>query len=149
MLTRPLLCSAAIAAALAIAAPTGAGQLRELKKGDKITVRGCLSGSALDSTDVKGPENTQPVLEPLTFRLTGDKNLLKDLRQKHNNRVVEVTGELKSDLSPGFQTRTVGRVRIGIGQPDAAPGRPQAESRRAVPVLELKSFEGGSTSCER
>jgi hypothetical protein len=82
--------------------------------------------------------------------LTGDKKLIKQLRDEHDGRVVSVEGVLKSDLrSDDGQTTNVGGVRIGIGTPASAPGRPDAESQRSLPVLDVKSFEGGPTTCGR
>ena len=121
------------------------------KKGDTISVHGCLRGGALESTDVEWAEARVPLANGLTFRLTGDKNLLKDLRKSHDAHLVSVTGVLKSDLSQqGLETTAkIGGMRIGIGAPSANPASPDAANRRSVPQLDVKSFEGGATSCAR
>jgi hypothetical protein len=117
------------------------------KKGDAISVKGCLTGGALQATEVEGLEGTGLLEEGLTFRLTGNKALLKSLRDKHDRKLVAVAGVLKSDLPHlAGQTRSVGRMRITIGGVTPDPNA-IAENRRVLPVLEVKSFDGGETSC--
>ena len=119
-------------------------------KGDPLTVKGCLNGGALEATDISAPDASTLLLGGLTFRLTGDKRVLKDLRARHNHDVVEVRGVLKSDLpQPGGQGPSVGGVRIAIGAPSMTPGTPQAQRSRSLPVLEVKTFRGGETACGR
>ena len=57
-----------------------------------------------------------PLLSGFTFRLTGKKDLLKEMKEKHDGRLVEVRGTLKSDIQPqaGYGTN-VGGMRITIG----------------------------------
>lgn len=118
------------------------------QKGDSIVVKGCLRGGALESTETGLEGTDSPMLTAFTYRLTGDKGKLKDMRRDHDGMVVEVTGILKSNLPPDDLTsRTFGssRVRIGIGNP--AVGAPAAEARRSIPVLEVKSYEGAAVKC--
>lgn len=121
------------------------------RKGDPLSVTGCLSGAALDATETSAPEASGLLAGGLTFRLTGNKALLKDLRDRHDRKVVRVRGVLKSDLpQPGGLLRGGGRVRITIGAASPSSGRPEAESRRVLPVLEVQSFDGSAqTSCGR
>ena len=52
------------------------------KKGDAIAIYGCLRGSSLEATDFGGAsEDVSPVTGGLTFRLTGDKALLKVMKE--------------------------------------------------------------------
>jgi hypothetical protein len=122
---------------------------REPKKGDTVFVRGCLDGTALVSTGLKVEDTTGELPTTLTFRLTGDKNLLKKFREEYDRKVVEVNGVLKSDLpkdgGPGVQIGNT-RVRIGVGAPQ--PGSPMEQTTRSLPVLEVKSYEGGATTCK-
>jgi hypothetical protein len=144
--------TAALSLALAMSVSAAAWQekpaTREPKKGDSVVVRGCLDGTALVSTGMKIEDTTDERATAFTFRLTGDKNLLKKLREAHNGKVVDVTGVLKSDLpkdgGPGVQIGNT-RVRIGVGSPQ--PGSPMDQTTRSLPVLEVKSYEGGATIC--
>src|SRR5690349_9169955 len=143
--------AALLGLALVIAPVAGAswqGKDKEIKKGDAVTVRGCLTGSALEATDIERKDGATAIAAGRTFRLTGDKKLLKQLRDEHAGKVVSVEGVLKSDLrtDAAGQTANVGRVRVGIGAQSSQPGRPDSESQRSLPVLDVKSFEGGATT---
>ena len=120
------------------------------KKGDAIAIFGCLRGSALEATDLGGSEDVSPVTHGMTFRLTGDKALLKEMKEKHDKKVVEVRGVLKSDLlPPSWAERTVGNTRISIGTPSTGSATADQETKRSVPVVEVKSYEGRDISCGR
>ena len=65
------------------------------------------------------------------------------MKQKHDGRLVEVRGTLKSDLQPqaGYGTN-VGGMRITIGGPTAGPaGGREAETRKSLPVVDVSGFE--------
>ncbi|HET7219291.1 MAG TPA: hypothetical protein VFJ02_14640 [Vicinamibacterales bacterium] len=123
------------------------------KKGDTILIKGCLRGSAVEAAalmtiDAEGTPRTEDDVPLLTYRLQGDKGLLKDLKSKHDRRVVEVKGILRSDLSGSGIGKDVGRTRITIGV-DPRTGRSPHGEDRAVPVLEAISFAGTTVSCDR
>lgn len=120
------------------------------QKGDVIVVRGCLKGNSLEAAELKSAEGSELPSNGMTFRLTGEKALLKQLKEEHDARVVSVEGVLKSDLPKETVTsRRIGGVRIGIGSPETNPGSREAESRRSVPVLQVKSFDGSTIVCGR
>jgi hypothetical protein len=120
------------------------------RKGDTIVVKGCLTGQALEATDLGSVDVTGALSSGVTFRLTGDRNLLKQLRDEHDGKVVEVEGLLKSDLpKESAATRKVGKMRIVIGTPAASPISQEAETKRSLPVLEVKSFDGSTVTCGR
>ena len=109
------------------------------KKGDPVVLKGCLRGAALEATDVGAEDSSTPLLSGVTFRLTGKKELLKEMKEKHDGRIVEVRGMLKSDLQPqsGYGTN-VGGMRITIGGPTGgASGGREAETRRSLPVVDV------------
>lgn len=148
--------SAAFALVLAVVAvASGAAQKepqapRDPKKGDNVVVKGCLTGQSLAATDLGTGGQSGALASGVTFRLTGDKQLLKQLRDGHDGKVVEVAGVLKSDLpKESVATRKVGGMRITIGTPAATPGSHEAESRRSLPVLDVKSFDGTTVGCGR
>jgi hypothetical protein len=125
------------------------------QKGDNVVVKGCLRGSALESTEttIAGAE-AESRRDAWVFRLTGDKALLKKMRQEQDGRVVEVSGILKSKLQAGddLHGATIGntRVRIGVGggSGGGAIGSPvHNETNRSIPVLEVKSYEGVPVKC--
>jgi hypothetical protein len=141
----------AVFAALPIAAPAHQEKAsRPPKKGDAIVVRGCLNGSVLEALELAAKGDAAPLPAAVTFRLTGDKALMKKMREDADGKEVEVQGTLKSDLpqenAPG---RKVGKVRITIGTPAVTPGSVDAESKRSLPALEVTSFEGSTVRCGR
>jgi hypothetical protein len=116
------------------------------RKGDRLVVRGCLNGPLLEGIEASGAANA-PLLPPgVTFRLSGDKKLLKQLRAEENGRKVEITGILKSELpqESGVGAR-VGNTRIGVGV--GTPDRMQQQTPPHRPVIEVKSFEPLAVSC--
>jgi hypothetical protein len=120
------------------------------KKGDAIAIYGCLRGSALEATDVGGGEDVSPATQGMTFRLDGDKKLLKEMKEKYDKKVVEVRGVLKSDLLPAsWRERTVGKTRISIGTPSTGSPSPNEEAKRSLPVVEVTSYQGRDVSCGR
>jgi hypothetical protein len=146
-----LLCCCLVLATAATAATESAQTAdRATRKGDPLTVKGCLSGTSLVATETSAADTTALLAEGLTFRLAGDKALLRQLRQEHDRRLVEVRGILKSNLpQAGAQPRSLGGMRIGIGATAPMTGRPEGEARRVLPVLEVTAFDGGSTFCGR
>jgi hypothetical protein len=115
------------------------------RKGDRVVVRGCVNGAVLDGIEVAGAED--PHLPPgLTFRLTGDKKLLKQLRSEENGRKVEIAGVLKSELPQDGQVGTkIGKTRITVGA--GPPDRMQRNLPPHRPVLEVKSYEPLAIAC--
>ena len=120
------------------------------KKGDAVALRGCLRGAALEATEVEGEDSSTPLLSGVTFRLTGKKDLLKDMKQKHDGRLVQVRGTLKSDLQQhaGYGAN-LGGMRITIGGPTGGAGARDMEPKRSLPVVDVSTFAGTETSCSR
>jgi hypothetical protein len=119
------------------------------KKGDAVIVRGCLRGSAIEDADLltedtEGDPKPNGSVPTLTYRLQGGKSVLKELKDKHDRKIVEVKGILRSELSRSGPGTTVGRTRITIG---ADPRNPTRGADQQMPVLEALSFEGTTTSC--
>jgi hypothetical protein len=118
-------------------------------KGDAVIVRGCLHGSAVEQADLltedaEGDTKQNDQVPPLTYQLQGDKSVLKELKDKHDRKVVEVKGILRSELSRSGVGTDVGRTRITIG---ADPRNPTRGAEAPMPVLEAMSFEGSTVSC--
>jgi hypothetical protein len=142
----------AVFVAVALAGPSQQDKPsdRAPKKGDSIVVQGCLKGRALESTETGLQESDARFPTSLVYRLSGNKDLLKKMRDEHDGAVVEVTGILKSTLPPADElgSKTFGRtrVRIGIANPNDI-GQANPEANRSLPVLEVKSYEGISVKC--
>jgi hypothetical protein len=120
-------------------------------KGDAVIAKGCLSGPTLESTETVTTDETGRVSARLTYRLQGDKKLLKRMRDEHDGKFVDVTGILKSTLPADSSTRgkTIGKTKVtfGVGTPSAQKGAPDLQS--SLPVLEVKSYEGSGERCAR
>jgi hypothetical protein len=119
------------------------------KKGDTIIVRGCLRGNAVEQADVMiedadGDVTQNGQVPAMTYRLQGDKSVLKELKDKHDRMEVQVKGILRSELSRSGIGTDVGRTRITIG---VDPRNPTRGAEQPLPVLEAKSFEATTVSC--
>ena len=119
------------------------------KKGDAIIVRGCLRGSAVEQADLliedpEGDPKQNDQVPALTYRLQGEKSVLKELKDKHDRMVVQVKGILRSELSRSAMGTNVGNTHITIG---SDPRNPTRGADQQMPVLEAMSFEGTTVSC--
>jgi hypothetical protein len=125
------------------------GKPRAPKSGDTIVVTGCLRGSMLESTSLTLAGEDDPRPASHTFQLKGKKELLKELREKHDGYVVAVTGVLKSRLADGTERGTqVGNTRIVIGA-ESSIRAGQQPGTTPMPVLEAKSYDASQTTCPR
>lgn len=141
-----------IAMALGAAPMAEQARAKPPKKGDTVLIKGCLRGSAVEAAemltvDAEGTRRSEDGVPVLTYRLQGDKKLLRELKSGHDRHVVEVKGILRSEVS-GNIGKDVGRTRITIGV-DPRTGRSPHGEDRAVPVLEAISFEGTTVGCDR
>jgi hypothetical protein len=117
------------------------------KRGDAVVAKGCVKGSVLETAELSGAgdANTRSS-DLLTFRLTGDKKTLQELKKEHEGHVDVLTGELKTDL-PKSDTggKKIGNTRITFGVGDRrGPMQPQPPP---MPVLKVTSFEHTGVSC--
>ena len=117
------------------------------KRGDIVVARGCLRGGVLEGAQLSSPNGTEQLVELVTFRLTGDKKLLGEIRKEHDLHADVITGELRTEMPTGTQTRgkKIGNTRIVIG---AGPSRPMMpEGPPPMPVLKVTSFEHTDVPC--
>ena len=120
------------------------GEVKPPQSGDDVVVKGCVAGATVDSNEVEGTDKQTRYLEFVTFRLTGDKKLLQEIRKDHAGHADVLHGELRSDLSksavPG---KTIGNSRITFGV-----GRGMApEQAPPLPVLKVSSIDHTGVSC--
>jgi hypothetical protein len=145
-----LLCTVAVGLS---AAQDDPGKAKVPKRGDEIVVKGCLQGLILTATETSLAAEQDPaglLYTPFTFQLKGKKDLLKKLREEHDGRVVEVTGELKSTLQQDARRGVqVGKTRIVVGGGPTAADPMVRQADQALPVLDVKSFDGVNVTCGR
>jgi hypothetical protein len=120
------------------------------KKGDTVVVKGCLRGNALEAAemirvDAEGEKSPDAAVPLMTYRLDGKKDLLKEMREKHDRRTIEVKGVLRSELSGSGIGKDVGRTRITIGVDPR--NRSPHHTEQVIPVVEARSFEASTESC--
>ncbi len=127
-----------------IAQEKSKGEIKPPKSGDDVVVKGCLANATIDSNDVTGSDKDTRYIEFVTFRLTGDKNVLQEIRKDHVGHADVLRGELRSDLPrPGQAGGMIGnsRVVVGVGRgmaPEPAP---------PLPVLKVSSFDHTGINC--
>jgi hypothetical protein len=120
------------------------------KNGDTIVAKGCLRGSMLEADEMGRADGDARTPVSHRFQLKGKKDLLKQLRSDHDEQVVEITGILKSNLiDTSERGAKVGNTRIVVGVQSTTQGAAAMPPAEALPVLEVKAFEGSSTSCRR
>ncbi len=119
------------------------------RKATRSSFEAVSAGSAVEQADLliedaEGDTKQNDQVPALTYRLQGDKSVVKELKDKHDRMVVQVKGILRSELSQSGIGTTVGRTRITIG---ADPRNPTHGAEQPLPVLEAKSFEATTVSC--
>jgi len=119
------------------------------KKGDTVLIKGCLRGSAVEAAELMtvDAEDSRHYVEgvpALTYRLHGEKKLLKTLKDKADRMIVEIKGVLKSELSHSGLGTSIGRTRITIGVDPRSRNAAQP-----MPVLEALSYESSTVRCGR
>jgi hypothetical protein len=119
----------------------------------RITVPGCAKGRTFIVTAREGHEPTSGELAPgRRFRLSGDKDILKEI-EKREGMMVQVTGLVrKADLAgPGGISTAGGRVRIGGAVPQSQVGGGPASGTltgvRTDAVLDVEGWDRLPESC--
>ena len=136
-----LLCAAILAAASALAA-----QDEKKTKTDKdkpvIVVTGCLEGSQLR---VRQSDSIGTYVE--RYRLHGTRTLLKEMTNKYNGHLLEVTGAVTDtgDTTHRGKVIPIGKnSRIYTGAKEV----PVMPSGMADPILEVASFKELPGACK-
>ena len=141
----------ALATATAVGTPASA---QEEKKVPKDSTRVSIAGCAHKTTFIveKAPEG-EPVrsdIEPgRRFKLSGKKDTLNDIKA-HESEMMEVTGLIRTaDLAkPSGIGVAGGRVRIGVGNPQAPLGGPASSPVGYFQaVMDVESWRPLPASC--
>jgi hypothetical protein len=119
------------------------------RRGDAVTVRGCISGGTIESSETEVRDSTGKYSGFVTYRLTGDKKTLKTIKQEHDGHLDTLTGVLKSDLPNANTPRSkrIGNTRITIGVGESPRTDPRA--MEYMPALEVKEIEHSGTTCRK
>jgi hypothetical protein len=111
-------------------------KMTEPRKGDALVVTGCIIGPTIEETSTGR-----------TFRLTGDRKIVKELAKAHAGHIDEVSGTLKSTLLEStMRTKQVGKTRITFG---AVESRSAPERGESLPVLAVKAFRHLAGVCTK
>ena len=115
------------------------------RKGDAVVVKGCVRGGAVESTSIARPDGPEHPTEPLTYRLTGDKQVLKTLKEDHDGHVDAIAAELRTNLPSTTGGARLGGSRIAVGVGASRGMMP--EPPPPVPVLKVTAFEHTGVTC--
>lgn len=117
---------------------------RRPQRGDTLVARGCLGSGVVEAAELEDEAGRVRYAVPLTYRLSGDKKLLKTLKEQHAHHADLLTVVLRSDLPDERRSAgaRIGNTRIGLGIPD-----PNPSNRQVLPVLEVKGFEHRDIRC--
>jgi hypothetical protein len=112
-----------------------------------LVVTGCLKGRVLAVSDVR-QEDTQsgPIVKAKSFRVSGKKEIMKDVKD-NDGHLVDVTGIVKKSalIEPGVKVGN--RVTIGGGPPVAGSGGATPIPTEYIPVLDAESVRTRATNC--
>ena len=136
----PLQPLASLALLLVVFAPQDKSKdpSEEPRKGDTIVVKGCISGATIEDSE-----------RLRTFRLTGPKALLKQIREEHQNHADEITGVLQSSLSGTTRGKQFGKTRITISG-GSDPRRPAMGAQEEfIPALKVASINHLLATCPK
>lgn len=116
------------------------------KKGDSVSVKGCIKAGAIESNEIEVKDGTASYAGFVTLRIAGDKKVVNPIKKDHEGHEDVLIGTLKSDLlDPSSLTnKRVGNTKITIGL------GPQGTSRDApppMPVLDVKEIEHSGVNC--
>ena len=119
------------------------------QRGDTIVASGCVDGATFETSDTTGREKGNRYTELLTFRLTGDKKTLEEIRKEHSGHVDTITGELRTDLPRNHpRGKTIGRTRIVVGVGSGRNGMGIEPAPPPMPVLRVTAFEHTGSRCK-
>jgi len=112
-----------------------------------LVVTGCLKGRVLAVSDVRQTDTQSgPIVKSKSFRVSGKKDVMKDVKA-NDGHLVDVTGIVKKSalIEPGIK---VGKsVTIGGGPPVAGSGSTTPVPHEYIPVLDAESVRSRATSC--
>src|SRR5262245_10366206 len=145
----------ALVAALLSAVPLLAQQKPEAgvtapKKGDKVMVRGCVAWPLLVQAGFAKLDITAEAGTAYTYRLSGDKNLVKPLQQEHSHTIVEISGVLTSTGNPppaprGKELGKNGKTKVYVSASGEGPPRPDKVDPPLL--LRVTAFEPTHARC--
>jgi hypothetical protein len=118
----------------------------EPRKGDTINVRGCIRAGAIENAETEVRDRNGRYSGSVTYRLTGDKKLLKEIKKEHDNHVDVLTGVLKSDLP---HQNAPGGKRLGIVVGMGDPSRSNNAAPPYMPVLQVEGIEHTGMNCRK
>ena len=142
----------AAALALSWAALLVAQEKAPDKYSERVTLQGCSKGQSFITVEPTADRPVRTAIAPgRVFRLSGKKDLLKDLKT-HEGTVVEITGLVKkSNLNApqGMPIDKSGRVRVGGMPPNQDPTKvnPSSTPYSSVAMLDLESFTPLADRC--
>lgn len=133
---------------LGVAQHQPADEPKRPSKGDDVVLRGCLTGTALESSDFATADRDGRLYNFVTYRLTGEKKLLEAIRKEHSGHLDIVHGVLKTDPpTTTVRRKQLGKTGISIGIGASQGMRP--EPPPPMPVVEVKELEHTEIVCNQ
>jgi hypothetical protein len=114
----------------------------------QVVVLGCLKGRVLKAADVRQPDvQSGPTIRNTAFRLAGNKERMKEVKENDGQRV-QISGLIKkSALQESGMKFKGGRIAVG-GGPTASgtTGRPPDPAENVL-VMDVLTVEGLGGTC--
>jgi hypothetical protein len=113
-----------------------------------VAVQGCAQAGTITSITPDATDSANVLAAGRTYRLTGNKTLLNQIRQEHDGQLLEVTGTIKGgDDQPRMTTyqQKMGKTAIYLGTGESAPS--SAPTVADLPRLEVQGFRVIDAQC--
>jgi hypothetical protein len=134
--------SAAIGGAVLAAGSTEQRSDPKEPASDMVAVRGCVVAGAFTTASRAGVTT-----ERATYRLTGPRELMKQLRKEHEGHFEEVTGRMKGDAAgQAVRKKKVGKVAVIVGAGRGVSDN-GTEETFDPPSIEVASFRHLDDRC--
>jgi hypothetical protein len=142
-----------VALSLLPALPGGAALAQEReppKDSARVSIPGCAKGPRFIVTEVPSHEDTGGVAPGRRFRLSGPKDVLRQIKAREGSMIVLTGLVRKAQLAgPGGVAIAGGRIRIGGAMPRQGLGTVTGDTGYNEAVIDVEAFQPLAEPCPK
>ena len=114
-----------------------------------VAITGCVAGDTLTSVSPDTVDSASVLVAGRTYRLTGNRRLLNQIRRQHDGHLLEVIGKIKGGAEPAMvvHRKKLGKTAVYVGQGKTAISPPP--SGPELPTLAVEGMRLIQTNCPR